>query len=1030
MDFTRFAIENDRVTLVALVVICAAGYQAFLTAEQAEDPGFIIRTAVVRTIFPGANPERVEELVTEEVEKSLQRIPEIDFISSQSLTGQSIVFVNIREEFTDMRPIWDNVRRKVEDVVPDLPDEIRGPFVDDEFGDTFGTIIALTAEGYNYAEMREMAYSARDLLLRLPNAGKVDIHGQQDERIFVEYNNARLAELGLSVMQLQQILAERNILIPAGSVRTRVERLELEPSGNFDSVEELARTVISLPGREEFLYLEDIADIRRGYVDPPRMLMRANGRPALALAISVREGGNIVALGEAVKETIASLNADYPIGVQFELVAFQPQIVEQKVDDFVVNVLQSIAIVIGVMLLMLGLRTGLVVATLIPSAMLMALLVMGFLGIGLNQMSLAALIISLGLLVDNAIVMSESIMVEMAEGKPAVEAAVASAKELRVPLLISSLTTAAAFLPIYLAESSVGEYTSALFEVVSITLLSSWLLALTVIPLLCVMFLKVTQPAQKQSFNNVFYRSYRGALVLAMRYWPVTLLGSLGLFALSIYGMGFLPNIFFPPSDKTILTAEIESPVGTAIERTDEIVAQIEQFVTDELLANEERAEGIANWSSYIGQGAPRFTLSYSPEQPKPEYAFMILNASSGPVMPEIQVRLESYVRENFPDVVATVRLLQNGPIVDHPVEVRLMGDDQARLFEIVDALKRKMREIPNTKNVDDDWGLKTKKIVVDIDPNRARRSGITNQDVALSLQSVLSGYEVTDYREGNEIIPVTMRSVAADRQDIGKLETLNVYSQTSGRSAPLAQVADLEVEWQSSRIFRRDRLKAVTVYSSTEEGVTAEQINAELIPWLDEQSQNWPVGYYYEMGGEAEASGEGNESIGEKLPIAGLLIVLLLVGQFNSLRKMLIIILTIPLGMIGVVGGLLAAKSYFGFMTLLGVISLAGIVINNAIVLIDRINIEIEQNGLEPPMAVVEAAQRRFRPILLTTCTTVGGLIPLWLGGGPMFEPMAIAILFGLIFATALTLGFVPTLYSLFFRVSFKGFRYEGSND
>ena len=1030
MDITRFAIEKNRVTLVALAVVLLSGLGAYESLPRAEDPGFTIRTAVVQTTFPGANPERVENLVTDKIEKALQEMPELDVVRSQSKTGVSIIHVDIQETYREMRPIWDSLRRKVEKAVPDLPDGIIGPTVNDEFGDVFGIIVAITAgqtaggvPEIGYAEVKDIAYSLRDMLLRLDDTGKVDIYGIQDERVFVEYNNARLAELGLSVVQLQQILEARNIIIPGGSVTTGVERIELEPSGNFDSVEDLKRTVISVPGRNNFLYLEDIADVHRGYIDPPRSKMHANGIPALGLAISTKEGGNTILLGEEVKALVARLNEEYSIGIDFEFVAFQPDIVERKVNEFVGNVLQAIGLVLAVMLLMLGLRTGFVVASLIPSAMLMALFIMSLMDIGLNQMSLASLIIALGMLVDNAIVMSESIMVQMAAGKPAVEAAVGSARELRVPLLTSSLTTAAAFLPIYLAESTVGEYTSLLFTVVTITLLSSWILALTVIPLLCVMFLKVEPVAE--TFNSRFYRVYRGFLLGLVRHPVLSLLVVIAVFFFSLQGMKYVPNIFFPPSDTAMFWAEIESPVGTAIERNEEIVYEIEEFVKRELAVNDERAEGVTSWTAYVGRGAPRFTLTYSPEQSSPEYSFLLFNATTRQAVSELIQRLDDFCRQRYPDVIATLKPIPIGPIIDNPIEVRVSGEELDILFRIVEEIQSKLREIPGARNVDDDWGQRTKKIVVNVNEPRARRSGITNQDIAISLQSVLSGYDATDYREGDEVIPVTVRSVAADRHDLGKLESLNVYSQQTGQAVPLKQVADLEVEWQPAKIYRRNRLKSVKVFSDIAPGVTAAEVTDALKPWLDEQQKNWPVGYFYELGGEDEASGKGNRSIGEKLPIAGLIIIILLVGQFNSIRRPVIILLTIPLGMIGVIVGLLVAKSYFGFMTLLGVISLAGIVINNAIVLIDRIKIEIDDNGLDPPRAVIEAAQRRLRPILLTTMTTVGGLIPLWLGGGPMYEPMAIAIIFGLVFATALTLGVVPVLYTLFFWVKFKGFSY-----
>ncbi len=1032
MDITRLAIENNRVTVVVVIVLLLAGVGAYQSLPRAEDPGFTIRTAVVQTLFPGANPERVENLVTDKIEKVIQEMPELDNVRSESKTGVSIVYVDIQESYTQMRPIWDSLRRKVQKALPDLPEEAIGPFINDEFGDVFGIILAITAgqkiEGapqIQYAELKDIAYSVRDILLRLADAGKVEIYGIQDERVFVEYNNARLAELGLSVVQLQQILQARNIIIPGGSVTTGVERIELEPSGNFDTIEDLRRTVISIPGRSDLLYLEDIAEINRGYIDPPQSKMHSSGIPSLGLAISTKEGGNILRLGEDIKSLVQRLSAEYPIGIDFELVAFQPDIVERKINEFVDNVAQAIGIVGLVMLIMLGLRTGLVVASLIPSAMLMSLFVMSVMNLGINQMSLASLIIALGMLVDNAIVMSESIMVQMAAGKSAVEAAVGSAAELRIPLLTSSLTTSAAFLPIYLAESAVGEYTSLIFLVVTITLLSSWILTLTLTPLLCVLFLKVKARSQADTYNSRFYRVYRRSLIGLVRHPLLSLAVVIAIFVGALQGMQYVPNIFFPPSDTAMFWAEIESPVGTAIERNEEIVNQIEEFVQRELVANEQRAEGVTTWTAFIGQGAPRFTLTYSPEQTSPEYSFLLFNATSREAIAGMIEKLEAFCREQFPDMVPTFKPIPIGPIINKPIEVRVSGETLDVLFRIVEEIEAKIREITGTRNVGDDWGQRTKKIVVNINNPRARRSGITNQDIAISLQSVLSGYRVTDYREGDEVIPVTMRSVAADRRDIGKLETLNVYSQQTGRSVPLKQVADLEVEWQPAKIYRRNRLKSVEIYADLVPGVTAAEITNVLIPWLNEEQKSWPVGYFYDLGGEYEQSDKGNQSIVEKLPIAGLIIILLLVGQFNSIRRPLIILMTIPLGLIGVIVGLLVAKSYFGFMTLLGVISLAGIVINNAIVLLDRIKIEIERNGLEPNRAVIEAAQRRLRPILLTTLTTVGGLLPLWLGGGPMWEPMAIAIMFGLVFATILTLGVVPVLYTLFFRVKFKGFQY-----
>ncbi|UCG12231.1 MAG: efflux RND transporter permease subunit, partial [Deltaproteobacteria bacterium] len=926
MDITRAAIEKNRITAVALAIILVAGLVAYRQMPRSEDPGFIIRTAVVQTFFPGASPARVEQLVTDKLEKAIHEMPELDYVASQSKTGSSVIWVNIQERYSSMQPIWDKLRRKVDKAKGELPEGIIGPFVNDEFGDVFGVIVTITGDGFTYRELEDVADEVREELLLLPDVAKVEIYGAQEERIFVEYNNARLAELGFSPTQLQEFLASQNIIIPGGDVTTKYEKIVLEPSGNFQSVEEVGRAVINLPGRRNVLYLKDIVDISRGYIDPADTKMRYTSEPCLGLAISMREGGNIIELGQQVNGLLDVVRGFYPIGIEFDFVQFQPRAVERKVGEFVGNLGQAVAIVAAVMLITLGIRTGLVVASLIPMAMIMSFVVMSVFGIGLDQMSLASLIIALGMLVDNAIVMSESIMVQMASGKGRVEAAVDSARELRIPLLTSSLTTAAAFLPIFLAESSTGEYTAPLFKVVTITLLSSWILALTMIPLLCVKFLRVKVDPEKQSFDSRFYRIYRTFLLWILRHRWVSLGVIVVTFVLAMKGFSYVPVIFFPPNDRPTFTAEIELPTGTPIQRTEAVVVEIEDYIERHLTAGPERKEGVVNWASFIGQGAPRFILPYSPEMSSPEYGFMLINATSRDILEELIVPLETFCNERFPDLKATIRPLDLGPPAWPPIEVRVSGRDPETLFGIVDRVKAKLREIPGTKLIDDNWGARAKKIVVEVNQPRARRAGVTSRDVAISLQTYLSGLEITEYREEDKLIPVTLRSVEAERKDIDKLETLNIYAQASGNSVPLTQVADIRVVWEPAKIMRRNRLKTITVEAGLEQGFTATEINSHLRPWLEEQEKEWGLGYSWEFGGEAETSGEANASIMVKLPIAGLIIVLLLVGQFNSLRRPTIILLTIPLGLIGVVIGLLVTNLYFGFMTLLGIISLAGI--------------------------------------------------------------------------------------------------------
>ena len=1002
-----------------MLVILLAGFQSYLNMPRAYDPGFIIRAAQVVTYFPGASPERVEQLVSDKIEKVVQEIPELDFVTSESRTGVSIILVNIKESYKNMRPIWDSLRRKIDDVKEELPDGIIGPEVNDEFGDVFGIVMTLTGEGYSYAELKDIADDTRDQFLYLEDVAKVEILGAQEERIFVEYSNTQLSKLNLSPSQLLQMLSGRNIIIPGGSIKIGTERIELEPSGNFRSVEEVKKTVITLPGSNEILYLSDIADIKRGYVDPPVTMVHSSGTKALGLAISMREGGNNIELGEQVKETLSRLKSSYPYGVEFEVINFSPREVQNKVNSFAANLVQAILVVAAVMLISLGLRTGLIVAFLIPASMVMAMLMMSFFNIGLDQISLAALIIALGMLVDNGIVMTESIMVSMSNGKQPVDAAIESANELRVPLLTSSLTTAAAFLPIFLAESNVGEFTASLFKVVTITLLCSWLLSLTVIPLLCVSFLKVKQ--QSTDYDSRFYNGYRSFLTVLLRFRISTLVFAVLLFATAIYGLRYVPNIFFPPSDRLYFTVELTLPLGTAIETTEAVAARFEDFIGKELTVDaleDTEQQGVTSWISYIGSGGTRFVLSHNPEPPGSNYALLVLNTTSSEVIDELIVRLNDYAFDHYPDVLIKAQRISSAAPVKNPVEVRLYGNDTDALFDIMQDVKNEMSNIDGLQNITDDWGQRIKKLVVEINQQRALRAGVSNEDIAISLQSGLSGLELTQYREDDKVIPVVFRSVEADRHDIRKLQSLTIYSQAKGTAIPLTQVADIDIVWEPAKILRRDRLKAITVGAQIKPGFTAAEGFKALKPGLEQSSVHWPFGFRYELGGDAESSQKGNQSIADKLPIAVFIILFLLVAQFNSIRKSIIILATIPLGLIGVTAGLLLGQSFFGFMTLLGIISLAGIVINNAIVLLERIQLEIDELGLSPYEAIISGAQKRFRPILLTTATTVLGLMPLYLGGGEMWEPMAIAIMAGLLFSTLLTLGVVPVLYATLFKV------------
>ena len=1021
MNITAAAIDKNRITLVLVVLLLSAGLMAYSALPKEQDPGFIIRTAVITTAFPGASPERVELLVTDKIEKKVQEMPEVDSVTSESRTGISIVSVNFFESYKEMRPIFDDLRRKVEDI-RDLPDGIRDPVVNDEFGDVFGSVYTLTGDGYSYAELEEVAEEIRDRLLKVREISKVSIHGGQEEVVFVEYNNARLRELGLSPQQLSGVLASVNILASGGDVVSGRDRIVLEPTGNFESMEDLRRTVIQLP-RGGVVYLEDIAEVRRAYLDPPDSIARVNGKPTLALAIAMREGGDITRLGDLLNQLIPEIQASYPWGVELQKVWFQADLVRTNIENFQSNLFQAVGIVILVMIATLGLRTGLVVATLIPASMLLTFYVMQMFGITINQISLAALIIALGLLVDNAIVMVESVLVKRERGLSAVDAAVESGRELLLPLLISSLTTSAAFLPIALAESAVGEYTADIFYVVTITLLASWVLSMTFIPMLTTVAIRIKEGAtsEEQNFDGRFYGIYRGILTFCLRHRILFFAGVALSFWLALVGMGWVPQIFIAPSEDPVFTGKFEMPLGTSIETSQEVMADIDRFVDERFFQPEDGEPLIENWLTFIGEGGPRFTLGLDPPNANPANSFFIANTVTGSAVDQVIAEIEAYAQDNHPDLQIQLARLENGPPVGYPIQIRLSGPELEDLYRIADEVTAFLYEQEEVTNVKNTWGPKTKKLVVDVAQERARTAGVTSDDVAYSLKASLTGIDMTEFREDDKIIPVTLRSVAADRQDIGKLDGLSVYSQATGSTVPLKQVADVRLAFEPGIVERRDRERTMTLQVSLRPGVTATEVNQRLSPWLQETSQQWPPDFRYEEGGEAESSGDATASIVAKLPIAGMLIILLLVAQFNSIRRPIIILTTIPLGLIGITIGLLVAKSSFGFFTLLGIVSLSGIIINNAIVLLDRIKIEIEELGKTPAEGVVAACQQRLRPILLTTATTVLGMMPLWWGGTAMFVPMAVSIIFGLAFATLLTLLVVPVLYAALFRVSYR---------
>ncbi|MEM6722756.1 MAG: efflux RND transporter permease subunit, partial [Bacteroidota bacterium] len=836
----------------------------------------------------------------------------------------------------------------------------------------------------------------------------------------VEFDNASLAKYGLTAGYLQNVLSSTNIVFPGGEVNLEDKRIVLEPTGNFEEVKDLENTILTLGNEGQTVKLGEITKITRGYKNPAEELVRVNGNPALVIAISLKDDANIIQLGEEIDKKLERYNRSIPVGMEVNRVASSDNFVNRKTQDFVSNVLQSISIVFIVMLCFLGLRTGVTVASLIPAALIMTLMLMNVLNVGLNQVSLAALIMALGMLVDNAIVVTESMMVKMEEGLPARQAALESCQELSLSLLVSSLTTSAAFLAFFLAANTMGEIMGPLFIVITIALLSSWLMAMTVIPIVAIALIRVNAKSENDKpglFDrlSVYYKKFLNTILQRAGLFTV-LIVVLFVGTMSLFGQ--LPFIFFPDSDRSLVTMDINLPLGTKIERTQEVVNQIENYIDEELLVNEERTGGVANYSNFISEGPKSYDLGYQPGEANSGYAHFLIHTSGFEFNQKVADQLSDYCFEKFANAEVEVGPLAGAGVSGADVEVRISGDSPEELFRLSEAVRQKMNSIPFAQNIKDDWGPKIKKFVIEIDQDKANRAGVTNQDIALSLQTSLSGFDAGAFRDDEYNIPIVMRNKLSQEVDARELGSLAIFSQSTGRNVPLTQVATIKPDWQYAKILRRDLFRTIQVSCDVRTGFTATDITSILSPWLEETSANWKIGYSYELGGESEQSEEAMGAVIEKLPLAGFIILLLLVSQFNSFRKTSIVLSTIPLGIIGVVLGLMLFNSYFGFMAFLGVISLAGIVINNAIVLIDRIQLEQNELGKAPYEAIVDAAQQRFRPILLTTFTTTLGMIPLYLGGGLMWEPMAIAIMIGLLFATVITLLFVPAIYKLLFRV------------
>jgi len=898
------------------------------------------------------------------------------------------------------------------DLVGQLPDGSRGPFVDDDFGRVAVASIALTGHGFDYAEMRDVASDLRDQLYTTDGVSQVVIHGIQEENVFLEVNGARLSQLGVELSSIVQTLEGQNIVMPGGSIDVDGQEFVFEPTGSFASLDQIEDLVISIRGGAGVVRLGELLTVRRDYVDPQDKPAFYQGEPALVLEVAMSSGGNVVELGKRLEKEVSRFEANLPVGYQLNFATFQPKIVEVSISDFMGNLYQTVAIVLIVVVLFLGWRTGIVVGMIVPLTLLLALPFMNLLNIPFHGVSIAAMIISLGLLVDNGVVMAEEIRTRVQAGEDRYAAAISAGGALGMPLLTSSLTTILAFMPLMLAENSTGEYMRSLSQVIAITLLSSWVLALFATPVLCVWFVpEVDDKKEPESASMVgMVASYRGLVGTALRHRAIFLLGMGVLFIGGLVLFRQVPNQFMPLSERSQYMVFLDLAAGTHVEHTRDEALRLATWLRD----TEENPD-VEDHIIYVGYGGPRFVLNFAPSDPAPHRAFVLVNTVAGADVGQQIERTRNYLDAGFPDVRARVQRLSQGTSEVGAVDIRVSGPDREVLVALADQASEAMAAVPGIANLRDDWENRVGRVIVDVDQYQARLAKVSSQETAGSLQLLFSGVNVSEFREGDLSLPIVARSDKSGRHRLDQVATTDIYSAARGASVPLLQIADFDVVWELGEVSRRDMTRTVTI-SANHPRLSADELVAAILPALE--ALELSEGYSIEVGGEVENSAKARAALFASVPTCGLLIVLLLVFQFNSLRKPLTIMLTIPLSLIGAALGLWITGASFGFAPLLGLLSLAGIIINNAIVLIDRIETQTLA-GLTEHDAIIEAAAQRLRPILMTTLTTILGLMPLMFFGGSLWFGMSVVIAFGLGVGTLLTLGVVPVLYATLFRIA-----------
>ncbi|MDR8731040.1 efflux RND transporter permease subunit [Burkholderia pseudomultivorans] len=1015
-NLSAWALRHQALVVYLIALATLAGILAYTRLAQSEDPPFTFRVMVIRTFWPGATARQVQEQVTDRIGRKLQETPAIDFLRSYSRPGESLIFFTMKDSapVKDVPETWYQIRKKVGDIGYTLPPGVQGPFFNDEFGDVYTNIWTLEGDGFSPAQLHDYADQLRTVLLRVPGVAKVDYFGDPDQRIFIEVNNAQLTRLGISPQQLGQAINAQNDISSAGTLTTADDRVFVRPSGQFDNVAAIADTLIRINGRT--FRLGDLATVTRGYDDPPVTQMRANGKAVLGIGVTMQPGGDVIRLGKALDAESKDLQARLPAGLKLAEVSSMPHAVSHSVDDFLEAVAEAVAIVLIVSLVSLGLRTGMVVVISIPVVLAVTALFMYLFDIGLHKVSLGTLVLALGLLVDDAIIAVEMMAVKLEQGYSRARAAAFAYTSTAFPMLTGTLVTVSGFLPIALAKSSTGEYTRSIFEVSAIALIASWFAAVVLIPLLGYHLLPERKKHAHEAhlpddhehdiYDTRFYTRLRGWIRWCIERRFVVLLITGALFVVSLLGFSLVPQQFFPSSDRPELLVDLRLPEGASFAATLRETERLEKVL-------DKRPE-IDHSVNFVGSGAPRFYLPLDQQLQLPNFAQFVITAKSVDDREKLASWLETTLRDRFPAARWRLSRLENGPPVGYPVQFRVSGDDIATVRSIAEKVAATMRGDARAVNVQFDWDEPAERSVrFELDQKKARELNVTSQDVSSFLAMTLSGTTVTQYRERDKLIAVDLRAPQADRVNPAKLAGLALP--TPNGAVPLGSLGRFTPTLEYGVVWERDRQPTITVQSDVRAGAQGIDVTHAIDGKLNALRAQLPVGYRIEIGGSVEESAKAQTSINAQMPLMAIAVFTLLMIQLQSFSRVLMVVLTAPLGLIGVVGTLLLFGQPFGFVAMLGVIAMFGIIMRNSVILVDQIEQDIAA-GHGRFDAIVGATVRRFRPITLTAAAAVLALIPLLRSN--FFGPMATALMGGITSATVLTLFYLPALYATWFRV------------